>query len=193
MVPATSLIGTASPPLGSGGSCGAPVSGSRRPAKAYFQSSLRRAALADIRDGSGRRGGSIGQPAAPGKELPVGHLRAARELIGDRPDRRLRQQPRRRGTAARRPRRRARRARRPRPATRPRAPRRAAARDAPSRHCPSRQRQVVDELVLDADLGAEHAHGARVQAGDDDAMRRRPLRCPACLSASRQARSPSGT
>src|SRR4051812_7605776 len=69
IVPGTSAIGTGALPLGNGGICGAPESGSARPTKPYFQSPDRPAADDDGRGGSGRRGGAAGGHPPPDREL----------------------------------------------------------------------------------------------------------------------------
>src|SRR5438477_8329249 len=70
IVPGTSAIAMESDPLGNGGICGAPVSGSARPTKPYFQSRERPAADDDGRSGSGRRGGSTVSILRQARNLP---------------------------------------------------------------------------------------------------------------------------
>src|SRR5262249_6501740 len=79
-VPSTSLIGAASisstaPPsrdTRAGGRCSAPVDSSREPTNANFQSCVRPATAAEIRSGSGRRGGSTVTTRRQDKERPYG-------------------------------------------------------------------------------------------------------------------------
>ena len=83
IVPSTSDIGagtmssTASPTreTRAGGRCSSPLSWSREPTNAYFHSSVRPDTDAEMRSGSGRRGGSSVTCAAPGEELAVGERR----------------------------------------------------------------------------------------------------------------------
>ena len=69
-MPGTSAIAAEPVPPGSGGSCGASVSGSRRPTKPNFHSSCRADADAETRPGSGRRGGSTGSTPRQARNLP---------------------------------------------------------------------------------------------------------------------------
>ena len=85
IVPGTSAIGDRRRARsGSGGSCGAPVSGSRRPTKPNFQS----LAAAGGRRRHARRLGAAGrldrEHAPPREELAVRHRRAGRDLVRDR-------------------------------------------------------------------------------------------------------------
>ena len=120
IVPSTSAIGAGSIVVGcappadtrAGGRCTTPVSRSCEPTNPNFQSSLRAAAEAETRCGSGRRGGSTGTCRATTRNLPYGTRRAGGDLRGDRSAPAGTTRARRwRGTAARRRRRRAPRAR----------------------------------------------------------------------------------
>ena len=63
-----------------GGRCTTPVSRSFEPTNPNFHSSLRAAAVAETRGGSGRRGGSTGSMPRQARNLPYGQRRAGRDL-----------------------------------------------------------------------------------------------------------------